>query len=286
MYKKNLFPLLIFLSIVNCYGSNNPQSINIFNNTDEPVAVAFQLPEHTAANIELKKIDLLQNALYQGILNDSEAVIRQAICDGADINLEKNGKSPLLWATHLRKNVALKTLLIFGARMDNRCIDVIKSTHDAKLIHLFIKYGQIDINSLNLDQMPISFESLKAEDATDLFRELANRVSNINLLWKFAFPLAYWHKSKGDEIIRFLLFRNADPNYVLRQSNLMTATPLSEAATNYPNIQIVKILLNAGAKVNQKISYGSTEKTIIEVALIRNRSSDIIQTLLEHETTA
>ena len=86
--KPNLLKLLFLIFTINninlCFASDidtGKQVINIINNSDSTMIVSHDIPSETEAkiNIELKKIDLANDLLKSGILNDSEEQIINAI---------------------------------------------------------------------------------------------------------------------------------------------------------------------------------------------------------------
>ena len=119
--KSNLLKLLFLIFTINninlCFASDintEKQIINIINNSDSTMIVSHDIPSETEAtiNIELKKIDLANDLLKSGILNDSEEQIINAIKMGIDINKVKVfGKMPLVVAGLLNKPKAFKLLL-------------------------------------------------------------------------------------------------------------------------------------------------------------------------------
>ena len=119
--KSNLLKLLFLIFTINninlCFASDidtGKQVINIINNSESTMIVSHDIPSETEAtiNIELKKIDLANDLLKSGILNDSEEQIINAIKMGIDINKVKVfGKMPLVIASLLNKPKVFKLLL-------------------------------------------------------------------------------------------------------------------------------------------------------------------------------
>lgn len=94
----------------------NDAKVEIVNNTDQVLKFKCEVPENTEAIIsaEFTKLDP-QELLFTGIYNDSVEEIENAIKAGADINKQKEGKSPLLYALELKKQNAFEALVKHGA---------------------------------------------------------------------------------------------------------------------------------------------------------------------------
>ena len=63
------------------------------------------IAEHS---LKSRKISSPLLMLHDAILNDSAEDIRQAVQSGANVNLGKDGKAPLLWAVLLKRSTQLK----------------------------------------------------------------------------------------------------------------------------------------------------------------------------------
>jgi hypothetical protein len=107
------------------------------------VHVNLPVPEQTQADITLKKLNVLQDALHEGILKDSAEKIKEAVFAGADINCERNGASPLLWSIMLDKYNAVEALLQSGAKPDEICVQKAASSHrdQKRLLLILVRYG-------------------------------------------------------------------------------------------------------------------------------------------------
>ena len=93
---------LFLLSSVFASFSNTPdQVINIANNTNQLLSLNLTVPEYTAAVITMTKLKSAQEMLHQAILDNSAEGIKKAVTAGADVNLYRDGKSPLLWQCYL-----------------------------------------------------------------------------------------------------------------------------------------------------------------------------------------
>ncbi len=267
-----------------CCGVNEistTQKIGIINNTSTPVNVGFTLPEQTTATIQLKKLD----ALHSAVLSDSAEKIRKAVNDGADVNQRKDGKTLLFWAIALKRHIAVGTLLQLGAIPDDACAQQTIAMGDIQTVLLLVKQGYVNIGIERFANFG------NTNDGFDLIRELASRGYDINKLWTPAISLANHNPSKGEEIIRFLLFRGANPNYQINSNHRPITTPLF-LALDYTNKPIVKVLIEAGADINQKTnpcrhSQAQEGDTALSHAIKRNtdanpKMTEIIELLLEH----
>ena len=65
--------------------------------------------------IEIKKLQTIQDKLFEAIFNDSEEEIKRAIQAGANVNIAKDGASLLTWAVSLHRIKAAKCLIENGA---------------------------------------------------------------------------------------------------------------------------------------------------------------------------
>lgn len=110
---------LVFLAVfgVVCLEANNT-AINIINNTDLPLDVGFEMPSYSLSETKITSIrsqQELQDLLYKAILTNSTQEIMQAVRMGADVNLFKDGKAPLMWAKILKKFNSVEVLKKCGA---------------------------------------------------------------------------------------------------------------------------------------------------------------------------
>lgn len=110
----NVFASIQTIDIVN--DSEKLMKVSAHNtdgtlNIDQSVG-AFSKSEIT---VRMLKIKSLQDHLFDAIINDSPEQIRFAIECGAMINRPIDGKMPLLWASLLGKNAAVRYLVLVGA---------------------------------------------------------------------------------------------------------------------------------------------------------------------------
>lgn len=283
------------LSLISVIGSNADQQINIVNDTASSLNVNLSVPAKTEAIIQMKKLhnQQPQEMLLKAILNNSAAEVRIAVRAGANINDFKDGKSPLLCALLLKHHNALEILLQLGAKPDDVCKQQAIKMYDVQSVLMLVRHGC----QINFDKMDIYYTIIcshkNPNESYDLIKELVNRGYNINELWFTVIAFASANQSIGVEVIRFLLFRGANPNYIIEerdcygsQGNLYT--PLSLASANFPSMEIVKTLIHAGADINQKVKlYRKNFITTLSLAIeLENGNSnrerkEIIDFLIE-----
>lgn len=87
------------------------------NNADRTLCLNHTVPAFAKSLIivQVTQLRALQDMLFEGILNDSSEQIRRAIQAGANVNLEREGKRPLLWAVTFHRMNAVRCLLELGA---------------------------------------------------------------------------------------------------------------------------------------------------------------------------
>jgi hypothetical protein len=87
------------------------------NNADRSLSLIHNVPAYAKSLVVIKVTQLksLQDMLFEAILNDSPAQIKHAIQAGANVNAEKEGKRPLLWAITFHRTNAVRCLLENGA---------------------------------------------------------------------------------------------------------------------------------------------------------------------------
>ncbi len=269
---------------------NQTNRIDVINNTKTTIDVSFPLPEKTSATIQLKKID----ALHAAILNDSAEKIREAVNTGANVNQEINDKSPLLWAVLLNRYNAIETLLQLGAKPNDICAQHAINMRDIKSVYLFVKHGGIHFEVHDIESV-IRTGALKLQFdiSIALIKEVVNRGYDINEIWPAAIAIGHNNTSLGEEIVRFLLLRGANPNIANSNGGTIrsvSCTPLIWASVWFPNKQIAKILIEAGADANQIINEAGKTSTLLAYVLYRTGNSnpkcnEVVELLLEHGAT-
>jgi len=253
------------------------EEMHVINNTNHSLDINFTLPEQTVALIQLKKLEVL----FSAILNDSAEEIRAAVHAGADVNQEKDGKSPLLLAILLKRHNAVETLLQLGAKPDDICGQQATKTQDLKSLLLLFRYGYHNLNIKEVESVISNSVSHYQKEAIDFIRELVNHKYDINIFWRPAILLAANNPSVGQEIIRFLISREANLNHMINGK-----TPL-HLAVWFGNTHVVEILMEAGADINKKIEHpGTPPRSLLSYAIERcgNNPSrrEVIEFLVKH----
>lgn len=219
-----------------------------------------------------------QDELHNGIFNDSATQVQEAIKLGADPNKEMEDplgagsmrnsedykQSPLMLALLLKHQHAIQALLDNGAQPNER------------LVRKAIEQGYFDNALLFLKKKPtISAEGIAVcmsqcqrtsrgssplesnQQATvlEVMQQLINLGYNVNHIWfsetRGGFPEFYWN----DNALKLFLRNGANPNFMYIRETYST-TPLFQAIyytrNNKANLSGIKILLDAGANINQK----------------------------------
>lgn len=96
--------------------NNSPQVLEL-SNIEGKFKFTHLIPSFAKLLISLEYLKKLtpQDMLFNAIINDSPVDIVKAINGGADIKIEKEGKSLLFWALLLKKPEAIKCLIDYGA---------------------------------------------------------------------------------------------------------------------------------------------------------------------------
>ncbi len=101
-----------------------------------------ELNKSYVASPRTRKTALPQEQLYEGILNNSEEEISEAVQCGANVNYVRSGKYELYWAITLKKPRAVKALLQNGVIVDATYIQIALDNGDYKsAIAIAIKCG-------------------------------------------------------------------------------------------------------------------------------------------------
>lgn len=218
------------------------------------------------ANILTTEVNCPEDTLHIGILNDSPEEIRYAIENGANIHRGKNGKPPILYAVLLKKSNAVQELLTLGADA-NFCYAGLT------LVQQAVKLGDINsgiflirnggkffsVNSNNRSVMDYALDFVEyppfpysVEDALLLVEELILHGYNINSskLENNIWFSVITHPGRTEEAVKLILKYGANPNQIIVDGNV-TWTPLLRCCW-YNNELTAKILLEAGANINQK----------------------------------
>ena len=110
------------------------------NNAAKSLQLNIAVPEYSRADIQIKKINDLQEVLHKAILKDSSEEIREAVQSGANINMAKDGKSPLLFAILRLRYNAIEVLLKLGARPVDICGQYAEDEQDRLVLEQYRPY--------------------------------------------------------------------------------------------------------------------------------------------------
>ncbi len=273
--------MIVLVMSCNVITAGADQVIDVLNNTNRSLQLDVAIPKYSSANILIKKLNDLQGALHKAILNDSAVEIRSVVQAGADVNKGKDNKSSLLWSILLNRYNAAAELIRLGAMADDTCVQQVIKMQDIKLLLLLVKQGQVNFDIQKVEGVICQSCSKDPNCALELIKELVGRGYNINELWQAAIIFSYHRPSEGEEAVRFLMFRGANPNHEDTRLNQLY-TPLS-MAVNYPTKKIVKILIEAGADINKKIkpTRMSPACTLLSYVIERKSSNNIRQEIME-----
>ena len=231
--------------------------------------------------------DNSQQLLYQAIINDSAEEILDAIINGAEIDLEEiDGRTPLLIAVLTQKPIAILTLLDLGA--DGTILyegrSLLYHVKDVKSAIALVDAGADflwvdDMNNNALEKafwlidMPVFPES--PEDGLRLIEKLIdkgypinnNRSNHRNYEKNALFSLFTNHhvhqKKELRKALDLLIKKGANVNQLIctDRSRKGTITPLMLALYKGGE-EAVKMLIDAGANVNQKANPRPNEHKI------------------------
>ena len=177
---------------------------------------------------------------------------------GANVNMLTNRQTPLLSAILTSRYNALETLLKLGANPDNACGEYAIKMTDLKSLLLLVQYSRLNcdikevVGAVSLSLCLHTNDPKVAKVAIDLIMKLISHGYDANEFWDPVARLVRYKSVAAQEMVRFLLFRGANPNHIIRHG--ATETPLFWFSVDSPNKQIVKILIESGADINQKIT--------------------------------
>lgn len=261
--------------------------------------------------------------LHKAILNDSAEEINRAVATGASLNHEKDGKSPLWWAVLHKKFIAVKTLLECGAATNEDLIDLaikqgmIKAAvliaqtfganlnadysgntllqhatknNDYEAVLLLIKTG-VNISGYTAittyagANRNIMEGAVEYNQSLELIQSLLDSGFNVNDMWNISggsLPLVLYSSA---DILRLVIKNGGNVNHVFesKYEKNSTWTPLF-GAIRHGNKMTVKILLDAGANINQQANpYPNRQKSPLTplAFALSLKQVDIVELLLE-----
>lgn len=194
--------------------------------------------------------------LLKAIMTGSSEEIKQAV--QPVLNEGKNNISPINRAVLLKRSSPVKTLLECGAKVDPSTIDMAIKMGDISTILLLIKKGtNVSCFEDDLINVIVNQGFFRSEaKALEAIQILINQGYDVNKIWGIWF---FQTNGNWNSFLDLLFKNGANPNCIFSKENPVTKqkvfnhTPLSKAIF-YDNDKVVKILLEAGADSNQKVS--------------------------------
>lgn len=262
--------------------------------TKEQLIACFTQPTDAPCIIQKQATADAQALLRKAILNNSSEEINTAIKAGANVNqiIEKN--LPLAWAILLKNTDAVETLLKAGAKPNIHLMRYAKKLQDTKSLLLLIKATGISFQDYDTRRDAgddLLFYQLDHEEdfegmlfffqnggtfpprknaysnflyESSFFKKLLNN-SNVSepivdkILEEFlkqGFDInQLWMSVNSEQGAKTLLKNKANPNYIISLEDGEFITPLVEALISC-DITKIKLLIQMGADVNQKVNIG------------------------------
>lgn len=292
---------LFLLSSVFASFANTPdQVINIANNTNHPLGVNLTIPEHTAAVITMTKLKSAQEMLHQAIFDNSAEGIKKAVTAGADVNLYRDGKSPLLWAVLLKRTNAVAALLECDAdvKCEDNLVIISLKLRDVKSALLLVKKGADFLtcdendtghpNDPKIIPMHYALELLKKNEQLNILLEFIQEMLNQGFRTKYLEPFAasmkgYLHKHTFEQE-RISRAMSGAQGFVDAIERILWeyAIKNSESSVN------LKDFIKRGANPNHGIGSGSPLKLAIQedkkiaIKVLLDAGADINTEILVH----
>jgi len=298
------FYAIIKQALVNIFGEL-PNSVNTSNNFEDNKQVKKQVvikqpaTEKVAQDAKIlengpsTKTEIIteelsqelvppQDRLHKAILNNSAEEIKLAINAGADINLEKDGKYPLLLALLLKRYTALESLLGAGANVCDSLVEHAVNMGENKSLTLLLRSSVALTNphkllerafeKANLDdavllmqhggrfatsqlgtRLHTSFQWLHRPGSLEFVQEVINSGYDVNSIWALQDSNERADNLyKSEALLRLLVKNGANPNHTIAYSG-QTWTPLFRAIA-FQSKTGVETLLNVGADKDQKVN--------------------------------
>lgn len=213
---------------------------------------------------------LLHNACRRQYRNGDTRIYEILIDHGADLNLVNNdGLTPLDIAIQMGNPAVIKLLLEKDARSHSLHAAAYKG--DREEINHLLEAG-VDINKPDhVNRRTALFYAITAKN-TDIIKFLLSRGADINFVDQYGTnPLILSLNDVSLEIPKLLIENGADINC----RNFRKMTPLCHAAY-LGNIDLVKLLLNYGAKIDYVHSDGYTPL----IAAVESNKIEMVQFFL------
>lgn len=256
--------------------------IEVTNKTDMALDVqhSVPIPEYTHVIIttqltHLKPSSHVQDMLHKAIIQDSVEGVMQSIQAGADVNLDKDNKSPLVWAVLLKRFMVIEALLKYGANVN--------------VVYLGLPLIQHVYNKgvFNKSDMKLAF-SLLLNGAT-VSSVMQNEIIDKGFS-NSALTTHVWNRIIADigsadgvnnckkEFFKLLVMRGLDPNKVLDHGEMPLI--LAIRSSNLESVKTLVLVARAGVNYKATTMHHSTEGTPLSYALETGNGA-IIEFLLE-----
>ena len=238
----------------------------------------------------------LETKLHNAIMNDSPNDVRQALEWGADKEHGKDNLSPLLWAVLAKKSNAVEELLKHNVHTDtiytgDNLVHHAMNREDIKSAILLVKAGADFSENATftpgyytlMERVLMLFSSNPAtrNNCLEFLQELINRGYDLNSA-NYRMNALYKCLSCVPEkiLLEFFIRNGVNTNQLITIDQGRSWTPLFKAI-DINNVTVVKILLDAGADVNQKAAPDSLLQMPLFFAINRRSIDEIVSLLIE-----
>ena len=228
--------------------------------------------------------------LHWAVTNNHVEIVKELIKAGADINAkDEDSWTPLHWASRNNHIELVKVLIKAKANLNEKAtysndkegFSAITPLYDSitqnhwEIAKLLIEAGA-DVNlakETDSKYTPLLLISTKTEPSIDIFNMLIKAGADINAKDKFSCtPLHYAVKNNHIEIVNLLIEAGADVNIASYTGDKLTPLLLLSSQTE-PNMEILKILIIAGANVDYSSKIVLELKDQIIDSMKKNKSS-------------
>ena len=248
-------------------------------------------------NVNGAKVPVLSTAICKG----NVGIVERLLSKGADPNCERvladgSRYSPLIDSIHARPNTEIPKMLIeAGADVNYRSIN---GAHEAPVLSHAIGAGNVGIVERLLSKgADPNCERVLADgdrysplhDSIDVWPNdaiasiLINAGADVNYIGNVngvKFPVLHAAICEGNvDILKLLLSKGADPNCERVLADGSRYSPLLDSIDVWPNDEITKLLIGAGADVNYVGFTGGVKFSVLHAA-IHESNVDILKLLL------
>jgi ankyrin repeat protein len=266
----------------------------ILNDSAEEIRNAIQV----GADINLGKDG--KAPLWWAILNDKYTAVKTLLEFGASTD-----ESLLQFA--MQRTLIRSAILIaqkLGRNLDaithegKTLLQLAVSNHDYEAVLLLINagshvsgYESIDFSGCLvtlMERIVMCLNGCNEKTCIELIQKLLDRGFKINEMWNLTRSDIRSAVYNNETVLKLIIKNGANPNYVFEQKCCFPSlfwTPLYKAI-NDNNKQVVEILLNAGANINQMANLSSVYRTLKGISTplsfaIYHGNKDIIGLLVE-----